>query len=210
MKRNSFLLMAAMFLCAGCSWNYDGTEEMRAYYFTYTDSTDIISTTDYARQQDTDDAIRESYLQVEGKLLVNGGTSADISDTYVTVKEIIVNLWIDGKDSLVTIRPAIHEGVAEPSELGGWDMMPEGVGYDRRVLCEELIPFVYESSFRAEVTVCYILRVSDTMLVTNSSADQCWKTVKFNSIGLRGAGEVINIVVPLNLVTMTFNAAIGE
>ena len=225
MKKNFIILLAATFVCFSCSWNEESEylEKMKAYYqihgepedsiFTGSDadSTWVFSSSSVGQMSSTSATYPDSVrcdLLVEGRLIVDGGTSTDISDTYVTVEKIIVRAWIDGKDSVVVFCPEIDSKVAEPTEVLEWETMPECVNYRRKALSAEPVTITYKDYFYAEVEVCYVLRVRDKELAAGCAADHYWNTVRCGSSSLMD--NQMTVLVPLELVTIQFNAAVSN
>lgn len=226
MKKNVVFLLAAALVCVSCTWNDEPefSEDMKAYYQTHSEQEDSVFTDNdadstwvfnsassgrslNASSSTSPDSARCDLL-VEGRLIVDGGTSTDISDTYVTVEKITVRVWIDGRDSVMVSYPAIDDKVAEPGNVLEWDTMPECVKYRRKLLSAEPVTITYKESFYAEVEVCYILRVRDTKLAAGCTADRYWNTVSCESSSMMGG--IMSVLVPLELVTIKFSASVGD
>lgn len=214
--------MAVTLMCVSCSWEkYTDSPKMRkAYLQTHGESQDSTSTgandSTYVFRSNpkgvvkndstTEDSTR-CDLFVEGKLIVDGGTSSDISDTYVTVEKITVNVWADAKE-MVSYCPVVHTDVAEPSEVFEWESMPAGINYSRKRLNMEPLTISYKDYFYAKVTVCYILRVRDAQLAAGCTADRYWNTVRYGSSFFRE--NRMDILVPLELTTIQFDATVDS
>lgn len=226
MKKNYlFMTVAAIMtsmLFASCSWEEDmnSPELKNGYYQTHSedgdsttvtfgsDSTYVSQTTSNGRGVGTvSDSIHGNII-VEGKLIVDGGSGVDLSDTYVTVEKIIVRLWTDGQTDPVILYPEANTEVAEPSEVYAWETMPQGLKYARKRLCEQPVTFTYKDYFYAEVSVCYMLRVRDTKLAAGCTADRYWNTVSFGSTSYRE--EYVTVLVPLELHTISFDATVDS
>ena len=221
MKTNCFILLAAI-LWTGFSWEeYTGDPELRKGYIqTYcesqnsteneeNDSTCSIhsNTKGVAKNDSTAEDSTRCDLFVEGKLIVDGGTSSDISNTYVTVEKITVNVWADGKE-MVIYYPVAHTDVAEPSEVFEWESMPAGINYGRKRLNMEPLTISYKDYFYAEVTVYYILRVRDTKLAAGCTADRYRNTVTCGTSSFKE--NRMTVLVPLELQTITFSATVDD
>lgn len=222
MKTKSLVLMAVTLMCVSCSWEeYTDSPEMRkAYLQTHGESQDSTSTgtndstyvfrsnpKGVAKNDSTAEDSTRCDLFVEGKLIVDGGTSSDISDTFVTVEKITVNIWADGKE-MVTYYPVAHTDVAEPSEVFEWESMPAGINYGRKRLNMEPLTISYKDYFYAEVTVCYILRVRDTKLAAGCTADRYRNTVTCGTSSFKE--NRMTVLVPLELQTITFSATVDD
>ena len=174
------LLMTSILMCIGCSWEeLTDSPEMRKAYLQknkYCEAQDSASSDDkdstyvlranHKGTERKDSVVQDSLqcdLYFEGKLIVDGGSTSDISDTYVTVEKIKVNVCTDGKET-VTYYPEINIEVAEPSEFFDWDTMPSGINYERKKLSKKPLTILYEDYFYAKVIVVYILRIKDTKL----------------------------------------------
>lgn len=72
-------------------------------------------------------------------------------------------------------------------------------------LAASTIYVIYKDSFMTEITVCYLLRVRDTEKI--GKADHYQNTVRYKSEN-KGIWRE-NITVPLELVTIDFNAAVA-
>ena len=209
-------LITAAACCMACSWEDDINlpEEVTSYRqvsYVYADSTETEEKYDSsfvatAGQRTVTEEIPDSQrcgLHIKGKLIVHGSCT-DISSTYVTVEKIIVRVWTDNTDS-TTIYPAINNEVAEPENADSWEMLPAGVKYSRILLNMEPVTVIYKDSFMTEITVCYLLRVRDTEKI--GKADHYQNTVRYKSEN-KGVWRE-NITVPLELVTIDFNAAVA-
>lgn len=228
MKTKSLVLMAVTLMCVSCSWEeYTDSPEMRkAYLQTHGESQDStvadtgdndttyvdrynpkgIAESNTMEEISPEDSVRCNLI-IEGKLIVDGGTSSDISDTYVTVEKITVNVWADGK-GMKTYYPEAHKEVAEPSESCEWNNMPAGVDYDRKRLNMEPLAIPYKNYFYAEVTVCYVLRVKDNKLATGCTKSRFKNTVKCSSD--RAGENNMSVLVTLELSTVQFDATVGN
>ena len=222
MKTKSLVLMTVTLMCISCSWNeYTDSPEMRkAYIQTHGESQDSTSTggndSTYVFQSNhkgivkndstTEDSTR-CELFVEGKLIVDGGTSSDISDTYVTVEKITVNVWTDDK-KMVAYYPEAHTDVAEPSEIFAWENMPVGINYDRKRLNMEPLTISYKDYIYAEVTVYYILRVRDAKLAAGCTVYRYRNTVTCGTSIFKE--NRMTVLVPLELTSITFSATVDD
>ena len=214
--------MTVTLMCISCSWNeYTDSPEMRkAYIQTHGESQDSTGTngndSTYVFQSNhkgivkndstTEDSTR-CELFVEGKLIVDGGTSSDISDTFVTVDEVTVNVFADGNE-MVTYCPEVHTDVAEPSEVFEWETMPIGLRYDPKMLSAEPLSICYKDYFYAEVTVSYILRVRDTKLAAGCTTDRCKRTVTCATSSHKE--NRMSVLVPLELRTIAISATVDD
>ena len=222
MKKNFLFLTAIAIMSAmsivSCSWDdeTDSPELRKAYYQTQSfenndstssgyrsDSVYVSRTTGISGT--TADSV-QCNLMVDGKLIVDGGSSSDLSDTYVTVEKIIVRLWIDGQTEPVEYYPETNKEVAEPSDVYAWGTMPQGIKYARKTLCEQPVAFSYRDYFYVEVNVCYMLRVRDTKLAAGCTADRYWCKKVGGSTNFRE--KSMNILVPLELHTIYFDATV--
>lgn len=221
--KKKILLLASIIVCVSCSWDEETeySKRMKVYYQTHSESNDstssyrnadstfIINNSSSGRALNSSAISPDSFnceLQIEGNLIVDGGTSTDISDTYVTVEKIVVRAWIDGNDDIIVYQPKIDSKVAEPAEVLEWENMPECVNYRRKMLTVEPVTISYKDYFYAEVEVCYILRIRDTYLASTCSADRYWNTVRFGSSN--HMNSLIIIFVPLELITIQFGATV--
>lgn len=207
--------MTVTLMCVSCSWNeYTDSPEMRkAYIQTHGESQDSTETGDndstytlHSNIKGVENTTR-CDLFIDGKLIVDGGTASDISDTNVTVEKIMVNVWADGKE-MNTYYPEINMEVIEPSEVFGWNNLPLGIKYERKRLDMEPLVIYYKEHFYAEVTVCYILRVRDPKLAEGCTAVRYRHTVKCESSNIKG--NRINILVPLDLMTVQLDATVDS
>lgn len=221
-KKSLFLTVAVIMVTISimsCAWEdeMNPTELRKAYYQTHSENSDSVAvecdndSTGVSQIPNngrgagaTTDSIH-GIITVEGKVIVDGGSGVDLSDTYVTVEKIVVRLWTDGQTESVVLYPEITTEVAEPSELYAWET-PQGLKYARKKLCEQPVTFTYKDYFNAEVSVCYMLRVRDTKLAVECTTDHYWNTVSFCSTSYRE--EYISVLVPLELHTISFNAAV--
>ena len=225
MKTNHFVLIAAV-LCSSCAWReYTDTPELRrAYLQTHSESQDSVIVNDgdndsvyvpraYTAGRNVVDSAAmapdsvKCEIHVDGRLRVHGGTSTDISDTYVTVEKITVSIWADDRE-MKTYCPEINKEVAEPVEVWEWDTMPVGVNYARKRLTDAPVTVSYMDYFYVEVTVCYMLRVRDTKLAADCTADRYWNTVRYGSSFFRE--NRMDILVPLELTTIQFDAIVDS
>ena len=224
MKNNIVMFLAATFICVSCSWNEESeySEKLKAYYQIHSKQQDSIFTGNNADSIGTfgsssdgqmlSTSVTYPYsvrcdLLIEGKLIVDGGTSTDISDTYVTVKKINVRVWIDGKDSMMVFCPEIDSRVAEPENVLEWETMPECVKYRRKTLSAEPVTITYKDYFYSEVEVCYVLRVREKEFAAGCTADNYWSTVCCGSSSLME--KQMSVLVPLELFTIQFNAIVN-
>ena len=224
MKKKSLFLTVAVIMVTmsimSCAWEDEmsPTELRKIFYQTHSDNSDSVAVecgndSTYLSQIPnnrrgagaTTDSIH-GIITVEGKVIVDGGSGVDLSDTNVTVEKIIVRLWTDGQAEPVILYPEANTEVAEPSEVYAWETMPQGLKYTRKKLCEQPVAFTYKDYFNAEVSVFYMLRVRDTKLAVECTADRYWNTVSFGSTSYRE--EYISVLVPLELHTISFNAAV--
>lgn len=225
MKKNNLLVTTTLMttvLIIGCAWENDKDclEPRTAYYQAPGESNDStssgIDTTYVARisngiQAGGDDSFSDSILCnliMTGKLIVDGGSSTDLSDTYVTVEKIIARIWTDGQSEPVECLPKAAKEVAEPSFVYTWETMPQGLKYARRTLCERPVTFCYMNNFHIEASVCFILRVRETRLAAECTADRYWNTVSYDSDGSRI--DNLDILVPLKLCTIQFDAVVQK
>lgn len=227
LKTKSLVLIAVTLMCVSCSWeDYTGpSKQKKAYLQVYSESQDstnidnndndsiyaahtmnmIVVDSTTATPTRTDSV--RCGIHVDGRLGVDGGISSDISDTFVTVEKIIVSVQTDGKE-MVTYYPQAKHEVAEPLEVFGWETMPEGVNYARKRLTDAPVTIFYMDHCYVEVTVCYILRVRDTKLAVESTADRYWNTVRCESSSYRE--NKMDILVPLELTTIQFDAIVEQ
>jgi hypothetical protein len=94
---------------------------------------------------------------------------------------------------------------AQRTIADSWEMLPAGVKYSRILLNMEPVTVIYKDSFMTEITVCSLLRERDTEKIGN--ADHYQNTVRYKSEN-KGIWRE-NITVPLELVTIDFNAAVA-
>lgn len=221
MKTYLFLL-AATILCMSCSWESGKTPEIKKVYIqTHSEEQQNTASNDSVlvvpsggaqnSPQETvvSDSSRQTPLQcdlsIEGKLIVDGGSSTDISDTYVTVEKVIVNVWVDNEETKI-YSPKIHTEVAEPSKIFGWAAMPTGINYVSRELVETPISISYMYYFTAEITVYFILRVKDSNLAQGYTQSRYRVTSMCYSNNVKD--NSLNVLVPLELTTVKFDAAV--
>lgn len=214
MKTNYLLLLAVTLIYISCAKDeYTDSPEMRKAYIQTHDSTGTgdNDTTYIFRSNSKGVAENDSTAEnstlcdlfIEGKLIVDGGTSTDISDTFVTVEKITVNVWTDGK-GMVTHYPVAHTDVAEPTEAE-WENMPAGINYGRKRLNMEPLTISYKDYFYAEITVIYVLRVKDTK---QAATDHY--TVKAVCGSSNYKENKMTVLVPLELQTITFTATVDN
>lgn len=224
MKTNILLFIAALIMCGSCQWNkyndsLDTTETKKTYIQTNN------SQQNYPESENSDSTyiyysnFNESKLNsirvdstlcnifIEGKLIINGGYYTDISDTYVTVKKITVNIRIDNGEK-IAYYPEVNTTVAEPEYVYEWENMPEGINYNRKQITIEPLVISYKENFYAEVTVDYALRTKDTKLAAECSIDHYSNTVTYQSMH----NNIIrkNILVPLELTTIEISATVSD
>ena len=221
MISKSIILLTATLMCVSCSMDEttDSLEMRKAYLQAHGESQDSTSTGGYnsanARSNPKGMAISNSTAEdstrcdlfIEGKLIVDGGTSSDISDTFVTVDEVTVNVFADGNE-MVTYCPEVHTDVAEPSEVFEWETMPIGLRYDPKMLSAEPLSICYKDYFYAEVTVSYILRVRDTKLAAGCTTDRCKRTVTCATSSHKE--NRMSVLVPLELRTIAISATVDD
>lgn len=221
---NKLLLFAAVIWCVGCSWNeHPEYQERKVYYQTYSEPDDSISVVNDAESvwfsNNTDGRLSQSWvnpgsdsvrcsLLIEGRLVVDGGCGVDISDTYVTVRNIIMRVWTDDKDSVMIFQPKINSRVAEPDYVFGWETLPEGLKYRRQLLVEEPAVITYKKCWSAEVEINYCLRVRETELAADCQVDYHRSLAKFESESSINTQMIV--LVPLNLGTIKFDAGASE
>ena len=223
MKKNIIVFLATIFVCLSCSWNEEseysktkkayrqiyGEPEDSAFIGSNTNNTWVFSSSSDEQNLSNSAIYPDSVkcnLLVEGRLIVDGGASTDISDTYVTVEKITIRAWIDGRNDVMVFCPKIEGSVAEPENVMEWDAMPECVRYRRKLLSAEPMTITYKDFFYAEVEVCYILRIRDTKLAADCTADRYWNTVRCKSSSLKES--LMSVLVPLELVSIQFNATV--
>ena len=208
-------------MCVSCSMDEttDSLEMRKAYLQAHGESQDSTSTGGYnsayarsnpkgmATSNSTAEDSTRCDLFIEGKLIVDGGTSSDISDTFVTVDEVTVNVFADGNEK-VTYCPEVHTDVAEPSEVFEWETMPIGLRYDPKKLSTEPLSICYKDYFYAEVTVSYILRVRDTKLAAGCMTDRCKRTVTCATSSHKE--NRMSVLVPLELRTIAISATVDD
>ena len=208
-------------MCVSCSMDEttDSLEMRKAYLQAHGESQDSTSTGGYnsayarsnpkgmATSNSTAEDSTRCDLFIEGKLIVDGGTSSDISDTFVTVDEVTVNVFADGNEK-VTYCPEVHTDVAEPSEVFEWETMPIGLRYDPKKLSTEPLSICYKDYFYAEVTVSYILRVRDTKLAAGCTTDRCKRTVTCATSSHKE--NRMSVLVPLELRTIAISATVDD
>lgn len=220
MKCKLFILAAAIAF-TGCTLDgeIDSLESRKAYTQAFSDNKDCI----FVNYADGWYPQRQSYgktlpngskdsvqcqITVDSKLIVDGGTSSDISDTYVTVEKIIVRLWPDGQQEPVVCLPKTDKNVAEPSGILEWEGIPQGITYARKTLCEKPVSFSYKEYFYAEVEVFFMLRIKDNNQVSKCFSNRYSNTVKFGSTSYKE--ENMNVVVPLELTTVKVKATVDD
>lgn len=221
MISKSIILLTATLMCVSCSMDEitDSLEMRKAYLQAHGESQDSTSTGGYnsayvrsnpkgmATSNSTAEDSTRCDLFIEGKLIVDGGTSSDISDTFVTVDEVTVNVFADGNE-MVTYCPEVHTDVAEPSEVFEWETMPIGLRYDPKKLSAEPLSICYKDYFYAEVTVSYILRVRDTKLAAGCMTDRCKRTVTCATSSRKE--NRMSVLVPLELRTIAISATVDD
>ena len=222
MKMNFLFLMTTAIITAmsivSCSFDdeTDSLELRKAYCqaqsFESNDSTSsgyhgdstYVSRTDGMSGTSNDSVL--CNLMVEGKLIVDGGSSSDLSDTYVTVQKIVVRLWKDNQTKPIEYFPEINKEVAEPADVYTWETMPQGLKYARKTLLKQPVTFSYRDCFYAEVNICYMLRVRDTKLAAGCTVDRYWCKVSGGSTNLRE--KSVEMLAPLELHTIYFDATV--
>lgn len=195
-------------MCVSCSWNEEPeySKSMKAYYQIHSDLKDSISNGDILSSSAILPDSFKCNIQIDGKLIVDGGSYMDITDTYVTVEEVTIRVWIDESDDAIIYQPELDKKIAEPEEVLEWETMPEGINYTRKALTAEPVTITYKNCFYAEVAVFYILRIRDTYLASACSADRYSNTISCGSDDQ--TGNQISILVPLELKTIRFNAVV--
>lgn len=214
MRRNFLLVvaiavMSAMFM-VGCAWDsMTDTAEMRKLYSqidSKKDSVNILRTTrSGVAGKNAPDSISCS-LDIDGKVIVDGGSTSDLTNTYVTVEKVIVKVWKDGYHTPVEYVPELDKEVAEPSNTTSWNMMPQGVKYSRKALCGNPVTFTYKDYFYVEVNVCYVLRVRDDKLAAGCTLDHYWCKAVYSSTNMMETE--MRMLVPLELTTICFHATV--
>ena len=198
----TFLLLL---LLTGCSW-----EEVPHFPEEPSSSSMVAEHSDDTRtgdKQNTADSCLSCYLQLTGRVIVDGGQAVDLSQTCVTVKGVEVGVT-RGKIARVTTvyHPVIRKEVAEPDSVSYWNEMPLGVGYAPARLLEQPLLIAYEDSCDINVTVHYLLRTKDYDAVCKCVPDRYDYSFPVSLIGLRE--EKVNIDVPVRLSTIQLNAVV--
>lgn len=229
----SILLSLATLLCASCSWEElpdisEIIEEEKKQEQYYGQAAADSANTDYKVMYEQNDSTKETselasakpsneaenndslccYVQVRGRLIIEGAAVLDYSHTCVTVEKIIVKAWIDDADSATIYQPEIWEGIAEPESAYEWSDMPEGVKYSPLPLLAQPIVITYEHECHIEAIVSYLVRTDDYTYVTDCRPDKHECTANGQPNGLKY--EKLNVDVPLRLVTIQMGAAVSE
>ena len=213
--RKNFLLVVTIAVMSvmsmvSCSWDSTtDTAEMKKLYSQIDSKRDSVSILRTARSgvagKNTPDSI-SCTLGIDGKVIVDGGSTSDLTNTYVTVEKVIVKVWKDGYHTPIEYFPELNKEVAEPSGRPAWDMMPQGVRHTRKTLCENPITFTYKDYFYVEVDVCYVLRVRDDKLASGCTLDHYWCKAVYGSTNVMETE--MNMLVPLELTTICFHATV--
>jgi len=196
-----------MLLLTGCSW-----EEVPRFPEEPLSGSIVAEHSDDTRTGDKEnpaDSCLSCYLQLIGRVVVDGGQSLDLSQTCVTVMDVEVEVTRRNIACVTTVyHPVIRKEVAEPDSVSYWNKMPLGVGYTPARLLEQPFLITYQDSCDINVTVHYLLRTKEYSLVTRCIPDRYDYSFPVSLIGLKK--EKVNIDVPVRLSTIQLNAVVVD
>lgn len=231
MKRLYLFLLAAgyVFVINSCSKDYFTDEEyVTPYEQTKGESIDSLETKHVQNNDSIDDAVYNSQMlqsdtvpqkqeeeqwyncnmNITGRLIVDDGTSVDLTDTRFNVSKIIVKVSVDENDSICIFEPDINSDIKEPLTCEMWEKLPQGLRYDSKPFCARPIDFQHKGRYDAEITIYSVLRTKDSNLVTGCSTIKDTCIVNYSSKSRRT--QYLTLDIPIELRTIQFGATVAE